>query len=57
MKRTKDLRGRVLARILAEDLENVSAATNQDGTVELTEPDPPGRPRRDITNVTYDSDF
>lgn len=60
MKRTKDLHGRVLARILAEDLEDVRAADSgtavgATGTPIVTEPDEPYHPR-DITNKSYDND-
>jgi hypothetical protein len=55
MKRN-ELRGRVLARVVAEDLRNVRGGDETDGAT-TTKTDPtPDRPRPDITNVGGDGD-
>ncbi|MFY9821271.1 MAG: hypothetical protein WAM82_07805 [Thermoanaerobaculia bacterium] len=52
---SREGRGRVLARVLAEELENVlaAAATTEGLTTVATYPD---GGRKDITNWTYDND-
>ncbi len=51
-----ELRGRVLARVVAEDLRNVRGGDVLDAAT-TTKTDPsPDRPRPDITNVGGDGD-
>lgn len=54
----KNVRGRVLARVLAEDLRNLRGNTDPSvaPTVTVTEPYE-GHPRRDITNNSTDGDL
>jgi hypothetical protein len=47
-------KGRVLARVLAEELENVLAAVTTEGLT--TQATFPAGGRKDITNWTYDND-
>jgi hypothetical protein len=57
MKRKNLLQGRVLARVVAEDLRNVCGGDETDGaTSTQTVARPPEWPRPDITNVGGDGD-